>query len=69
MKVLEPSLTERIGRDFMQDRESVFGRVEAVVYEMLVPDGRVGGGQHSEPDRQHVHVQEGYVGPVVECWA
>lgn len=50
----------------MQDCESVFCGVESVVGEMLDPERGVLGGEHAQSDLEHVHVDEGYLGPVYE---
>lgn len=45
---------------------AVFGDVEEVVEEVLVPGGGVGGGEAADADGEEVHVQEGYLSPSVE---
>ena len=47
---------------------AVFGYVEEVVEEVLVPGWGVGGGEGAQAYGQEIHVQEGYLGPGVECW-
>lgn len=47
---------------------AVFGGVEEVVQEVLVPGWGVGGGETPDADCEEVHVQEGYLGPGVEGW-
>lgn len=47
---------------------AVFGDVEEVVEEVLVPGGGVGSGEAADADGEEVHVQEGYLGPGVKGW-
>lgn len=53
----------------------VFGDVEEVVEEVLVPGGGVRGGKTAQAHGEEVHVEEGDLGPGVEgggqaeCWA
>lgn len=47
---------------------AVFGGVEEVVEKVLMPSGGGGGGEGAQADGEDVHVEEGYLGPVVERW-
>ena len=50
----------------MHRHHAVFGDVEEVVEQVLVPGGGVRGGEHAEAAGEEVHVQEGDLGPGVE---
>lgn len=50
----------------MVAHHAVFGGVEEVVEEVLVPCLRRGGGEGSKANVQDVHVQEGDLGPGCE---
>ena len=52
----------------MREDHTVFGDVEEVVEEMLLPGWGVGGLETPETAIQEVHVQEGYLGPGCEGW-
>ena len=52
----------------MREDHTVFGDVEEVVEEMLLPGWGVGGLEAPETAIQEVHVQEGYLGPGCEGW-
>ncbi len=45
---------------------AVFGDVEEVVEEMLMPDWGVGGGETAQAAGEQVHVKEGHLGPGVK---
>ena len=47
---------------------SIFGGVEEVVEEMLVPCWSMSGREAAQAARQQVHVKESYLGPGVEGW-
>jgi len=51
---------------FVPDDEPIFCGVKGVVCEVLDPGGSVCGGEHAEANLEHEHVDEGYLGPVVE---
>ena len=48
--------------------QAIFGGVEEVVKEMLVPRRGVGGWKGAQPDSKDVHVQERYLRPGAEGW-
>lgn len=52
----------------MREDHAVFGEVEEVVEEMLLPGGGVSGEEASETAVEEIHVQEGYLGPGCEGW-
>ena len=52
----------------MREDHAVFGYVEEVVEEVLLPGGGVGGEEAPETAVEEVHVQEGYLGPGCEGW-
>ena len=51
----------------MRCYHAVFGDVEEVVQEVLVPGLGVRGGEHAQADGEEVHVKKGDLGPGVEC--
>lgn len=52
--------------DPVQLHHAVFGGVEEVVQEMLMPRGSVGGREGPHADCENVHVQKGDLSPDVE---
>ena len=50
----------------MRQQHAVFGHVEEVVEELLVPDWGVGWGKAAHADCEEVHVQHGDLGPGIE---
>ena len=52
----------------MGDDHTVFGDVEEVVEEMLLPGWGVGGWEAAETAIEEVHVEEGYLGPGCKGW-
>lgn len=52
--------------DAVHELHAVFGVVEEVVEEVLVPDWGLRGGEASDSDGEDVHVQEGDLRPCVE---
>ena len=50
----------------MRCYHAVFGYVEEVVQEVLVPCWCMGGGEGAQARGEEIHVQEGYLGPGVE---
>ena len=47
---------------------SIFGNVEEVVEEMLVPCWSMRGREAAQAACQQVHVKESYLGPGIEGW-
>ncbi len=52
----------------MRGEHAVFGGVEEMVEQVLVPGGGVSGGEAAHTDGEEVHVEERYLGPGVEGW-
>ena len=67
-EVLEVFVAERARLDVVVAHEAVFGGVEEVVEEVLVPGGGVGGGEGPQAHGEDVHVEEGYLRPGAEGW-
>ncbi len=48
---------------------AVFGDVEKVIEEMLVPSRSVSWWKAAYAAREQVHMKEGYLGPGIEGWS
>ena len=61
-------MTDEVRGDVVREDHAVFGNVEEVVEEVLLPGGGVGGEEAAETAVEEVQVQEGYLGPGCESW-
>jgi hypothetical protein len=66
--VLEVLLAQRVGVELVPYDQTVLGSVKGLVGKVLDPYWGMRLGEHAEADLQHVHVEEGDLGPIRKGW-